>query len=96
MGSLKLRQVFPPVSGIPDLEKKINAFIAQIRSDGTLDNMFRRWLKDDDTTMPVIDMPADPKLHLTVGTSGTVPPFSYYVGTELNGYGSFRFKAQKA
>ena len=95
-GAVKAAAGISPVSGIPDLEKTINAFIAQSRSDGTLDDMFRRWVKDGDTTMPVIDMPADPKLHLTVGTSGTVPPFSYYVGTELNGYDielAYRFAA---
>ena len=85
-----------PVSKIPDLEQSINAFIAQIKADGTLDDMYRRWVTDGDMTMPHIDMPAAPGLHLVVGTTGIVPPFSYYVGTELSGYDiemAYRFAA---
>ena len=51
---------------------------------------------DDDATMPAIDMPTDPQYHLTVGTSGIVPPFSYYVGETLNGFDiemAYRFAA---
>ena len=33
-----------PVSRIPDLEKKVNRFIAEIRADGILDDMYRRWV----------------------------------------------------
>ncbi len=85
-----------PVSKIPNLEQSINAFIAQIKADGTLDDMYRRWVTDGDMTMPDIDMPTDPQLHLVVGTSGIVPPFSYYVGDTLSGYdieAAYRFAA---
>ncbi len=75
-----------PVSKIPDLENSINAFISSLRSDGTLDDMFRRWVIDGNDTMPEIQLSSSPSLHLTVGTTGIVPPFSYYKGTELTGY----------
>ncbi|MBQ3478145.1 MAG: transporter substrate-binding domain-containing protein [Clostridia bacterium] len=75
-----------PVSGIPDLKGKINQFIAELRADGTLDEMFERWAIDGNEEMPKIDLPGRPELHLIVGTSGIVPPYSYYVGTTLNGY----------
>ena len=75
-----------PVSGIPDLKGKINQFIAELRTDGTLDEMFERWAIDGNEEMPKIDLPGRPELHLIVGTSGIVPPYSYYVGTTLNGY----------
>lgn len=75
-----------PVSPIPDLQKKINAFIAELREDGTLDDMYTRWVIRADDTMPEIRLPEHPKLHLRVGTTGTVMPYSYYVGTELCGY----------
>ncbi len=85
-----------PASKIPDLEQSVNAFIAQIKADGTLDDMYRRWVTDGDLTMPDIDMPSDPRLHLVVGTTGIVPPFSYYVGDALSGYDiemAYRFAA---
>ncbi|MBR3741262.1 MAG: transporter substrate-binding domain-containing protein [Clostridia bacterium] len=37
-----------------------------------------------------------PSVHLTVGTSGIVPPYSYYAGKKLNGYDielAYRFAA---
>ena len=75
-----------PVSGIDDLEGKINAFIAEIRADGTLDDMFRRWVTDGEGVMPEIPAPAAPTEHLTVATSGIVEPFSYYGDDGLTGY----------
>ena len=75
-----------PVSAIPDLERKINQFIAELRADGTLDEMYKRWVIDGNEEMPKIDLPDRPELHLIVGTSGIVPPYSYYVGTRLNGH----------
>jgi len=75
-----------PVSGIPDLKGKINQFVDELRADGTLDEMYARWVIDENEQMPQIDLPEKPALHLTVGTSGIVPPYSYYVGTTLNGY----------
>lgn len=75
-----------PVSGIDDLEGKINAFIAEIRSDGTLDDMFRRWVTEGNDVMPDIPAPDAPTEHLTVATSGIVEPFSYYGETGLTGY----------
>ena len=75
-----------PVTGIPDLKSRLNTFIAEIKADGTLDDMFRRWVDLSDEKMPEIPLAADPKIHLTVGTSGIVPPYSYYAGTELTGF----------
>lgn len=85
-GTVSVAAGISPASQIPDLEQSINAFLAEIKADGTLDDMFRRWVTNSDMIMPDIDMPADPKLHIVVGTSGIVPPFSFYAGTELSGY----------
>ena len=74
------------VSKIPDLENKVNTFIEELRADGTLDDMYSRWVDQADDTMPEIRLPEKPQLHLTVGTSGIVPPYSYYKGNELHGY----------
>ena len=85
-----------PKAGIPDLQSRINAFLAESKADGTLDDMYLRWVVQADDTMPDIAMPENPALHLRVGTTGDVMPYSYYVGTELCGYDielAYRFAA---
>ena len=85
-----------PVSPIEGLQEKINAFIAEMKADGTLDDMYTRWVLQADDAMPEIVLPEHPTYHLRVGTTGTVMPYSYYVGTELRGYDielAYRFAA---
>ncbi len=85
-----------PRSKIPDLTGKVNKFIDELKSDGTLDDMYKRWVVDENETMPEIKQSASPSTHLIVGTSGGVKPFSYYSGTDLNGYDielAYRFAA---
>ena len=85
-----------PNTKIPDLEDKINAFLEEVKQDGTLDDMIDRWLVRKDETMPEIAVPESSDLHLVVGTSGVYEPFTYYVGTELRGYDielAYRFAA---
>ena len=85
-----------PVSPIEGLQEKINAFISELKANGTLDDMYMRWVIQADETMPEIEAPEDPAYHLRVGTTGTVMPYSYYVGTELRGYDielAYRFAA---
>jgi len=84
--TVKVAVGISPKSAIPGFQDKLGEFIAEIKRDGTLDEMYRRWTDLGDETMPDIEMPATPKYHLTVGTAGIVPPFSYYVGSELNGF----------
>ncbi len=71
---------------VPDLEDKINAFIDEVRADGTLDDMYRRWLIDGDEDIPDIPVSSSPDYHLIIGTTGLVLPYTYYKGSELNGY----------
>ena len=75
-----------PKTSIPDLVGKLNSFIELQKSDGTLDDMFERWVVEVNEDMPDIPAAKDPEYHLIVGTTGTIVPFSYYVGTELRGY----------
>ena len=94
--TVKIGVGLSPVSKIPDLENKLNQFIADLRADGTLDDMYRRWVTDENEAMPKITLPGSPSLHLTVGTSGIVPPYSYYQDGQLNGYDielAYRFAA---
>lgn len=75
-----------PVSGIPDLREKLNAFIAEKKADGTLDDMYNRWVVLEEDTMPELPEPENPSFTLCVGTTGTVMPYSYYKGAALAGY----------
>ena len=75
-----------PVSTIPDLKGRLNAFIAEKKADGTLDDMYDRWVTRGEERMPDIPEAERPSFTLRVGTTGTVMPYSYYVGTELAGY----------
>ncbi len=75
-----------PATKLPDLANRLNRFIAEVRADGTLDDMYKRWVIDGNETMPDIPVPESAPLRLTVGTTGIVQPYSYYVGTELAGY----------
>ena len=74
-----------PVTKFPDLEAKLNEFIAEIKADGTLDDMQLRWIVQNNETMPDIPVPESAPLHLVVGTTGSLVPYSYYAGTELAG-----------
>jgi polar amino acid transport system substrate-binding protein len=73
-------------SDIPDLKRKINKFLQELRDDGTLDDMYERWVMQKDYTMPDIPEAEAPKRTLTVATTGTAEPFTFYVGNELSGY----------
>lgn len=73
-------------SDIPNLQQKINDCLSELRADGTLEDMFERWVVNADDTMPNIPKPEHPTMTLKVGTSGLVQPFSYYIGNELTGY----------
>ncbi len=75
-----------PVSRIDDLEGSLNEFISLIRGDGTLDDMYERWVNANDFNMPDIPKAVDPEFRLVVGTTGVVAPYSFYKGDELCGY----------
>ena len=73
-------------SSIPELKEKINQFLKEMRENGTLDDMYERWVVKVDENMPEIEMPENPVYHLCVATTGNVFPYSYYRDKELNGY----------
>ena len=75
-----------PLSRVPSHGILLNAFISEIRENGALDDMYTRWVIQRNETMPEISLPDHPEIHLTVGTTGIVPPYSYYVGTQLSGF----------
>lgn len=84
--SIRVAVGISPVSRIPDLKAKLNSFIAEMKANGILDDMYDRWVFRRDETMPEIAPAQNPAYTLKVATSGVVPPFSYYKGQSLNGY----------
>lgn len=87
---------FSPVTKIPDLENKVNTFLAEVKADGTLEDMARRWIYEGNDQMPDIELPETSDIHLVVGTTGANMPFTYYVGPNLVGYDielAYRFAA---
>ena len=72
-------------SKIPELREKFNSFLAKIKADGTLTAMYQRWVYDGDMDMPKIDVPEKSDIHLIVGTTGLVMPFSFYIQGKIAG-----------
>jgi len=81
----KVAAAVSPATKIPDAEKKINAFIAEITEDGTLDEMRQRWLRDKDYTMPEFPETENPTCTIHVGTTGLATPYSFIQDGELAG-----------
>lgn len=75
-----------PKTEIPNLTQKVNQFLLELQEEGTLEDMYRRWVTMASSEMPDIPKAEHPKYHLKVGTTGVVQPFSYYEGTTLTGY----------
>ncbi len=74
-----------PVTQIEDAKELIDAFLAEIEQDGTLEDIRNRWSVEFDYTMPEIEEPEDPAFTIHVGTTGLAEPYSFYVGDELAG-----------
>lgn len=75
-----------PVTDLPNAAELINGFIAEIKADGTLDDMNRRWETEHDYTMPDIPVPETPEFTIKVGTTGAAEPYSFYQDNELVGF----------
>ena len=75
-----------PKSDIPDAQGKINAFLEELRADGTLDDMKKRWIEDADYTMPEIGKAQDPEYTMRVGTTGLAEPYTFYQNEQLTGF----------
>lgn len=79
------------------LRKMFNAFLTQLKEDGTYDEMLKRWLTVPGTgTMPSIPLPTT-GTPLRIGTTGIAVPYSYrkdgkFVGLDMELM--YRFAAQ--
>lgn len=64
---------------------RVNECIRQMKNDGTLNDINRRWDEQGDETMPDIEMPEKPEYTLRVVTFGESKPHSYMKNGELWG-----------
>ncbi len=67
----------------------INSFIKQLKDDGTLEEMRRRWVAEGNDKMPDIPEPEspDPDKVIKIGTAGLVTPMTYYgANNEITGF----------
>ena len=68
---------------------QFNDFLVQIKSDGTLDEMIKRWCSGplDTAAMPILPELPQLKGHpLEVATLSDNPPFSFYCNNNLTGF----------
>ena len=75
-----------PVTELPGAADLINGFIAEIKADGTLEDMNRRWETEHDYAMPEIPQAETPEYTITVGTSGLAEPYTFYQGSQVTGF----------
>jgi polar amino acid transport system substrate-binding protein len=61
-----------------DLLPEVNAFIAESKESGLLDEMYDRWVLQSDPEMPEIAAVENPERTIKIGTSGLVEPVTYY------------------
>ena len=75
-----------PVSKIPDAKGKINDFLKELETDGTLEDMKRRWIAEQNYEMPEIAKAENPEYTIKIGTTGLNQPYSFYQDNELIGF----------
>ena len=73
-------------AAVPDLKKKIDDFLAKAKADGTIDDMYKRWLVDENYDMPEIEANNSSGIKLRAATTGDVEPYSFYSNNDLIGF----------
>jgi polar amino acid transport system substrate-binding protein len=69
------------------LLQQVNGALKSLQDDGTIKAMEKRWLEDDSTEIPAgLEDKNQGTPVLTIGTSGTVPPWSFIAHNKLTGF----------
>ena len=71
---------------IKNIKDSINKCIQELKDDGTLDEMYNRWVFEENEEMPYIEEVKEPIDEFVIGTTGIIPPFTFYKGEELSGF----------
>lgn len=74
------------VTKVENLQQHLNEFLAQLHADGTLDDMYERWVLQAQGIMPDIPEPENPTMTIRIGTTGLSEPFTYYADGEVTGF----------
>lgn len=69
------------------LREEFNKMLAELRADGTYDEIYDRWVNKPNPTMPVFDVPTT-GTPLRVGVASSLPPCDYYQDGESVGLDS--------
>lgn len=72
-------------SNLPNAKELVDAFVAEIKANGTLNDMRNRWVVENNYTMPEIEKPKNPDKTITVATTGLLQPFTFMQGDALTG-----------
>lgn len=72
-----------PTPHVKNLEAQVNEFLEKHKSDGSLDKIVKYWMEDNNTELPNIPEPDNPTETLIASTSGTIPPYNFYVGDKI-------------
>ena len=82
----KIAAVVSRATGIPDARQKMNDFLEELEADGTLEDMKRRWIVEQNYDVPEIPKPEHPEYTIKIGTTGLAQPYSFYQNNELTGF----------
>lgn len=73
-------------SHLENAEELVNGFIEEIKADGTLEDMYRRWVLDGNYEMPDIPVPENPDKTIYIATSGLLEPFTFLENGTFTGF----------
>lgn len=76
----------PKKPKIKNLKEMVNQYIKELKDEGTLDDMYNRWVYQEIDEIPYMTEVENPTKELIVGTTGLVPPYTFYKGNEICGY----------
>ena len=82
----KIAAVVSRATRIPNAIQKMNDFLAELEADGTLDDMKRRWILEQNEDVPEIAKAEHPEYTIKIGTTGLAQPYTFYQNNELTGF----------
>lgn len=74
-----------PQTKIDTLHADLSQFMQEKKESGYLDDLCARWTGGEPYVMPDIPRCDNPRAVITIGTQGTLVPYSFYQGDELIG-----------
>lgn len=84
---ININMAMSPNTKLENLQNEINEYLKAKKADGTLEKAYKYWFIDHNTEMPA-DIPTNQGANkkLIVGTTGVVPPATFYSDNKLVGF----------